>query len=128
MKMAIQLDFFNFHKLDWKQSEIDKRTLVESGQAVVANQRNEPHLVAWAKKCGVYVNIAGPGVWGNPFSIPRDGDRVTVIKKYHQHLMREPNLLERILELKGKVLGCWCAPFACHGDVLISFLEVELWN
>jgi hypothetical protein len=21
-------------------------------------------------------------------------------------------------ELKGRVLGCWCAPLACHGDVL----------
>jgi len=23
-------------------------------------------------------------------------------------------------ELRGKVLGCWCAPKACHGDVLVS--------
>ncbi|MHB8407806.1 MAG: DUF4326 domain-containing protein [Acidiferrobacterales bacterium] len=21
-------------------------------------------------------------------------------------------------ELRGKVLGCWCSPQACHGDVL----------
>jgi hypothetical protein len=21
-------------------------------------------------------------------------------------------------ELKGKVLGCWCSPKACHGDIL----------
>ena len=22
------------------------------------------------------------------------------------------------MELRGKVLGCWCSPKACHGDVL----------
>ena len=27
-------------------------------------------------------------------------------------------ILEHLHELRGKVLGCWCAPLACHGDVL----------
>jgi hypothetical protein len=26
-------------------------------------------------------------------------------------------------ELKGKVLGCWCAPSACHGDVLMRLVN-----
>ena len=26
--------------------------------------------------------------------------------------------MSHIHELKGKVLGCWCAPQACHGDTL----------
>jgi hypothetical protein len=25
-------------------------------------------------------------------------------------------------ELRGKVLGCWCAPAACHGDVLAEMV------
>jgi hypothetical protein len=25
--------------------------------------------------------------------------------------------------LKGKTLGCWCKPEACHGDVLVEFIE-----
>ncbi len=26
-------------------------------------------------------------------------------------------------ELAGKVLGCWCAPHACHGDVLVRMVD-----
>jgi Domain of unknown function (DUF4326) len=26
-------------------------------------------------------------------------------------------------ELKGKKLGCWCKPNACHGNVLIELAD-----
>jgi hypothetical protein len=28
-------------------------------------------------------------------------------------------------ELTGKVLGCWCAPKACHGDVLVKLANQQ---
>lgn len=59
--------------------------------------------------------------WGNPFAIGRDGDRAEVIDKFEQWIM-EPEQAELLQEarrtLAGKVLGCWCSPLACHGDVL----------
>lgn len=58
------------------------------------------------------------GIWGNPFSIGRDGNREEVIEKYRKWIMTQQHLLDRIHELKNKRLGCWCAPQACHGDVL----------
>jgi len=30
---------------------------------------------------------------------------------------------ERLKELKGKRLGCFCKPQACHGDVFVEYLE-----
>lgn len=57
-------------------------------------------------------------IWANPFKIDRDGTREEVIEKYHQRLMSRPDLLAKIPELRGMRLGCWCAPYACHGDVL----------
>jgi hypothetical protein len=36
-------------------------------------------------------------------------------------LPTQPDLMARLPELKGKVLGCWCAPEACHGDILSEF-------
>jgi len=59
--------------------------------------------------------------WGNPFHIGPDGDREEVLRKYQAMVMRSPKLLARIeKELRGKdlVLGCWCKPDLCHGDVL----------
>ena len=29
-------------------------------------------------------------------------------------------------ELKGKILGCWCKPKKCHGDVLLHMIESEV--
>jgi hypothetical protein len=64
------------------------------------------------------VYIGRPSKWGNPFEIGKDGDRETVIRKYREWVVTQPNLMAALPELRGKVLGCWCSPKACHGDVL----------
>lgn len=58
------------------------------------------------------------GFWGNPYIIGPDGDRDTVIAKYRQYIMSHPDMMAEIPTLKGKRLGCWCAPHQCHGDIL----------
>ena len=50
--------------------------------------------------------------------IARDGSRERVIERYEQWLFGQPRLLAALNELAGKTLACWCAPRACHGDVL----------
>lgn len=70
-------------------------------------------------KTGKYdIYIGRPSKWGNPFILGRDGDREGVIKKYEIWLKTETNLLASIPELKNKVLGCYCHPLPCHGDIL----------
>ncbi len=64
-------------------------------------------------------------VWANPFVVGRDGTRDEVIQKYRAHLLANPVLLERLPELRGKRLACWCAPQACHGDVLAEMAEAQ---
>lgn len=72
----------------------------------------------------VYIARANPrnrlkaSIWANPFAIGKDGTRPEVMAKYRKYLMSRPDLLAKIPELKGKMLGCWCAPEACHGDLL----------
>jgi hypothetical protein len=34
-------------------------------------------------------------------------------------------LLERLPELRGKVLGCWCAPLPRHGDLLATLADYD---
>ena len=60
------------------------------------------------------------GRWGNPFVVGKDGTREEVIAKHKAWLLSPENeeLMNQIHELKGKVLGCWCAPLPCHGDTL----------
>ncbi len=57
--------------------------------------------------------------WGNPFRIGADGDRATVIAKYERWLRDQHHLLRALDELRGRDLICFCAPLACHGDLLL---------
>jgi hypothetical protein len=66
------------------------------------------------------VYIGRPGKWGNPFIIGRDGTRDEVVAKYRAYLLATPSLMAALPELRGKDLVCWCAPEACHGDVLLA--------
>lgn len=69
------------------------------------------------------VYIGRPERWGNPFIIGIHGNRNDVIAKYEKWIRNNPELLAHIKELKGKTLGCWCKPEACHGDVLVKLIE-----
>jgi len=60
---------------------------------------------------------------GNPFVIGRDGDRAQVIAAYERYVVTRPDLMAMLPGLRGKVLGCWCAPQSCHGDVLARLAD-----
>ena len=73
------------------------------------------------------VYVGRPSEWGNPFRIGRDGTREEVIAKFEKIyvpaiLKKKPDWLE---PLRGKDLVCWCAPEACHGDVLLRLANAE---
>lgn len=72
------------------------------------------------------VYIGRPSKWGNPFLIGDiyNGKKITrkdAINFYEYWLLHSKEGIELqkdIHELKGKVLGCWCKPNKCHGDIL----------
>lgn len=83
---------------------------------------NEPH--------DIY--IGRPGKWGNPFTHIKDRTtkgqfivktREEAINKYREWIKSQPHLMSDLESLRGKVLGCWCKPKTCHGDVLIELLN-----
>jgi hypothetical protein len=65
-------------------------------------------------------------IWANPFRIPQDGTRDEVLDKYEKYIRNklesDSKLIENLIELKGKNLGCWCAPEPCHGDILVKLI------
>lgn len=88
-------------------------------------------LVVHCKKEPYDVYIGRGSKWGNPFSHnPRSqakyivATREDAIQKYREWIMTQPELLASLHELKGKVLGCWCRPKSCHGDVLVELVEL----
>lgn len=104
----------------WSPEQSAMKDAVERGETVVASLRGDHKLlIEWAQSKGLYERIDRRSQWGNPFEMPDDGDRKTVIGNYADHyLPYKPGLLSKLETLRGKVLGCWCAPEPCHGDVL----------
>ncbi len=86
-----------------------------------------PEMVVHCKQAPFDVYIGRPSKWGNPFS-HRPGtlakyrvkDRAEAIEKYRKWVTAQPELMSALSELQNKVLGCWCSPQACHGDVLVE--------
>jgi len=60
-----------------------------------------------------------PSKWGNPFVVGKHGARGECIALYERWLLENEELVASLDELRGLVLGCWCAPRPCHGDVLV---------
>ncbi len=77
-----------------------------------------------------------PSKWGNRFVVGVHGARGECVALHEadlrERLREDAALMTSLEELRGLVLGCWCAPRACHGDVLMrlanaSVVERERW-
>lgn len=87
-------------------------------------------LVNIAKTQEYDVYIGRGSKWGNPYSSKKSKFKVMMVETekeamdmYRKHILNSPKLLNDLHELKGKRLGCFCKPKACHGDILIELIE-----
>ncbi len=92
-------------------------------------------------KYNVYIGRAGwghSGYYGNPIVINKTcplcklkHNRTETLKCYDIYLRlkltSDSTFREKVKGLNGLILGCFCAPQACHGDVLTQYAE-ELFN
>ena len=93
-------------------------------------------------KYDVYIGRThDPLHFGNPFSFKRDslaevvvGSREESVEAFRKWLTGEAYkeveperrwwILENLVYLKGKVLGCFCSPQLCHGDILAEMADL----
>ena len=87
-------------------------------KCTVVNLRSSPY--------DVY--IGRPSEFGNPYSVQTHG-REGCIELYREHFSCriENDLAFRtlVLDLAGKRLGCFCAPKACHGNVIADWVNSQ---
>lgn len=79
----------------------------------------------------VYIGRAGrgeKGSFGNPFSMKQFG-REGCIKKFEEYFLNRVRddlvFRDKVLKLRGKKLGCFCAPRRCHGEIIVAWLEQQ---
>lgn len=78
------------------------------------------------------VYVGRPSLWGNPYThLPTNLESIPVanrdeaVRRYREDLMemrmKDPAHYHAFLKpLRGKHLVCWCAPHACHANVLLE--------
>mgnify|MGYP001566942960 CR=1 FL=1 len=63
---------------------------------------------------------------GRPFKVETYG-RTKCIELYreyfHHKIKTDRGFREVVHYLKGKRLGCYCAPLLCHGDIIAEYLN-----
>jgi hypothetical protein len=91
-------------------------------QAVVVN--------IYMKRFDVYIGRAGrgeDGYFGNPFRMGNGTSREDAVQSFQRYfterIEKDSEFRRRALALKGKRLGCFCKPKACHGDVIADWLN-----
>jgi hypothetical protein len=109
-------------------------SIPEEIKAMVKNVHND--------RCKVYVGRpmaaprgqgAKPGGhpkygWGNPFSMGGGASRGSVIRQYTAWILAPERAEMRGVarrDLRGKTLGCFCAPLSCHAHVLAFIANSE---
>ena len=70
-----------------------------------------------------YPPFASP--WSNPYKVSPILTRQDAIEKYKTYIKSKfgDSFQEELEKLRGKRLGCWCSPEACHGDFLLELLK-----
>jgi hypothetical protein len=102
---------------------LDDEAPASNGPRVVSYESDEPY--------DVYVGRGKRGTplrkskWHNPYVVGKDGTREECIERFEGHLKESPDLMGALPELRGKILGCHCAPKACHADVLLRLANTE---
>lgn len=96
----------------------------------VVNLRDFPHKGRVYELPDDVVRVDRGTAWGNPYRIgdldPNyyPMDRQQVLSLYKRYLEAKAELDPLWLEpLRGKRLACWCAPLACHGNLIQKWLS-----
>lgn len=80
----------------------------------------------------VYIGRKGhdeDGYFGNPYRVEDYVTRHDCIAAFKIYLLKrvdsDPEFRERVLELRGETLGCFCAPALCHGNIIAAWVDSQ---
>jgi Domain of unknown function (DUF4326) len=104
---------------------------MEQNKTVIVNLHHN-------KRCDIYCDRRS--IFGNPYDyiklgITRD-EACELFIPYFKNKLTNPAFRAKVLELKGKILGCWCQcnppctnskckHYRCHLETIVKFLDNE---
>ena len=106
--------------------------MIQRGCLWVSENQDFARLVVHCKREPFDVYIGRPSKWGNPFSHLsgtladfKVATRDEAIRAYEKWIVGQADLMADLHELRGKILGCWCSPKPCHGEVLARLANMD---
>jgi FMN phosphatase YigB (HAD superfamily) len=117
---------------------IKKEFLVQNGYTDFSDWASYDDHVYIGRDMSFYVPGAKGSIWQNPYPLCIPGKkykdkkpRYTLdesLELYEQYIISNPDLMSRLNELNGKILGCWCVSNSdktnrCHGNVLKKLVK-----
>lgn len=100
---------------------IKKENLIKLGYKDLDDWLKDKNHIYIGRNMSMYVKGATKSKWCNPFSVKKYG-RDKCLELYKEYIKSNKQLLKDLKELDGKILGCWCSPNKCHGDILLDLL------
>lgn len=80
------------------------------------------------------IYIGRPSILGNPYShrtskhpvrhLATREDAIAAFREYAvKRMVEDQEFAAAIRSCRGKVLGCWCAPQPCHGEIILELAD-----
>ena len=103
---------------------LKKSSLTKHGYKSFADWNSNPNHVYIGRDMTHHIPGAQGSKWGNPYKFYKTKkSRKKCLERYEEHIRKNPDLFNAVLELGGKELGCWCKPYPCHGDILVKLYK-----
>ena len=104
---------------------LKKAALIRRGYKSFEDWNSDPNHVYIGRNMSCHVTGALGSKWGNPFKVKKANKNSLkkCLERYDDHIRKDPDLFNAVMELEGKELGCWCKPSSCHGDILIKLFK-----
>jgi len=96
-------------------------------RTLVINMRDGEVLRA-ARATGRLVEIGRPSIFGNPYTVEaygRPGALQRFRAYFEERIQEDASFKSEVEGLRGKVLGCYCKPLDCHGDIYVRYLDQD---
>jgi len=98
----------------------------EFGKTVVVNVMKDDYDVyigRYNKWKGLEGSMFRNREWMKNNSMEERMRSIEVYRVWFYEEIKKEWFRKEVEKLRGKVLGCWCKPLPCHGDVIVEYLE-----
>ncbi len=91
----------------------------------IVNIKSKEKYTLYIGRENKYYNLE-KSIFSNPYVIGKDGNREEVIEKFRIFAENNKEILDNLHLIDNQILGCYCYPEKCHGEILIELRKKQV--